>query len=392
MGREIVPLVRKTLAETPDNEVRLRCEMVLKGLREKLGPDKSGVDGDAAPAGGVNYDASKVTLDVKDAPLSEVLESLAEQSGNTAPKADKFADRRVTLSVKDVPYWQAFDKACESAGVVYQSALWRGATAMLVDAKVKAPGVSAYAGPVVLWVDRVQRTSSEMRTLSTRTDTATAVMAPTQRSINVQARMSIEDRLVPSGCAARFTVALTPDGTNVLPKAPFNMPAPAKGARRISYTNWSPTMSVPDSPEGIQGPLTLEGKVQVEYFHGTRRVQVDDVFAGGRKTAGDDDVRLVDVAVDLRAGNARISFTLKTDEAHAGLVGYEMPKGYGFTLVDPAGKPQGAFGGWSSTGEAVSLDIRNVPDVPGKWSLLLVYPERVETKEYPFTIKDVPLP
>jgi len=103
-------------------------------------------------------------------------------------------------------------------------------------------------------------------------------------------------------------------------------------------------------------------------------------------------VRLEDVAVDLRAGNARVSLTLKTDEAHAGLVNYDMPKGYGLSLVDPSGKPQGAFGGWSSTGEAVSIDFRNIPDVPGKWSLVLVYPEAVTLKEYPFTIKDVPLP
>ena len=283
MGPDVVPLVKKALAETADNEVKLRCEMTLKGLREKFGA--AAVDGEKATTPATNYDASKVTLDVKDAPLAEVLQSLADQSGNAPLKAAKFADRKVTLSVKDVPYWQAFDTTCESAGVVYQSAPWRGATPMLVDAKVKAPGVSGYAGPVVLWVDRIYRTSSESRTLSTRTDTTGMVMTPVQRSINVQARMSIEGRLAPSGCTVRLTAARTPDGKNVLPNPPFNMPVPAKGARRISYTNWSPTLSVPDSPEGIQGPLTLEGKVQVEYFHGTRRVQVDDVLAGGRPSA-----------------------------------------------------------------------------------------------------------
>jgi len=35
MGPEVLPLVRKTLAETKDAEVKLRCEMVIKGTREK---------------------------------------------------------------------------------------------------------------------------------------------------------------------------------------------------------------------------------------------------------------------------------------------------------------------------------------------------------------------
>jgi hypothetical protein len=149
---------------------------------------------------------------------------------------------------------------------------------------------------------------------------------------------------------------------------------------------------VPDSPEGIKGPLTIEGKVLVDFLDGTGRVQVDDLFADGRKTAGDEKVRLADVGAELRAGVARVSLTLKTDEEHAGLISYELPKGYGFTLLDPEGKRRGDFGGWSSAGDSVSIDFRNIPDVAGKWSLVLVYPERVISKEYPFTLKDVPLP
>ena len=36
MGRDVLPLVRKTLAETKDAEVKLRCEMVVKGLADHL--------------------------------------------------------------------------------------------------------------------------------------------------------------------------------------------------------------------------------------------------------------------------------------------------------------------------------------------------------------------
>ena len=37
MGPDVVPLVRKLFAETTDNEVKLRCEMTLKGLAARWG-------------------------------------------------------------------------------------------------------------------------------------------------------------------------------------------------------------------------------------------------------------------------------------------------------------------------------------------------------------------
>ena len=37
IGPDVVPLVRKSLAETEDEEMKFRCQMVLKGIREKYG-------------------------------------------------------------------------------------------------------------------------------------------------------------------------------------------------------------------------------------------------------------------------------------------------------------------------------------------------------------------
>lgn len=386
LGPDAAPLVKKALAGTADNEVKLRCEMVLKALREKFGI--AAVDGTATPAGAVNYDASRVTLDVKDAPLSEVLKSLAQQSGNTPVNAGNFADRRVTVSVKDVPYWQALDRVLEQAGLCYVRYPWRGAQPSLVSAKPGAPSFAAYSGPAVVWIDRVTRTTSTQKTEVFRTDTLTYAMPPSQRSINFTIRAAVEDRLGAKTCNVRFTKALAPDGTNLLPKTP----EPPAGIFGTPWTAISPSLYIPDTPEGIKGPLTLEGVLRLSLPEGRREVKVEDVFADGRKTAGDEDMLLEDVVAERRAGGARVSLTLKAADAYKKMVSYNMPEGYGFALVDPEGKKRGDFGGWSSTGEAVTVDFRNVPEIPGKWSLLLVWPERAVTKEYPFTIRDVPLP
>jgi hypothetical protein len=73
IGPDVTPLVRKTLAETTDAEVKLRCQMVLKGIADKYGP---------AGGGRPNLDASKITIDATNTPLEEVLRDLADQSGN----------------------------------------------------------------------------------------------------------------------------------------------------------------------------------------------------------------------------------------------------------------------------------------------------------------------
>jgi len=49
-------------------------------------------------------------------------------------------------------------------------------------------------------------------------------------------------------------------------------------------------------------------------------------------------------------------------------------------------------GGPVNEDQTITLTFFNLPKMDGKWSLLIVYPGNTETKEYPFTVKDVPLP
>jgi len=117
MGPDVLPLVRKTLTETDDAEVKLRCTMTVNGIVRKYGLIIE--DGKVIP---LNLNGSRITLDVTAMPIREVLDLLARQSGNAPLKADEVLDRTVTLKLKDVPYWRALDEICRSTGLVWTEA------------------------------------------------------------------------------------------------------------------------------------------------------------------------------------------------------------------------------------------------------------------------------
>ncbi|MBA4017191.1 MAG: hypothetical protein C0483_08465 [Pirellula sp.] len=103
-----------------------------------------------------NRAGSRVTLDVKDAALQQVLEDLEKQTGNKLHDfrrqfGQQAGDVRVTLQLDDAPFWQAVDELCAATGLeIYHFAGHDGlalvaATAALpLDAGAKKPVV--YAG------------------------------------------------------------------------------------------------------------------------------------------------------------------------------------------------------------------------------------------------------
>ena len=380
LGADVVPLVLETLAATPDNEVKLRCEMVLKGLGVKSGAASGGA---AAVVRRIQPadDAAKITLDLKDATLAEALDLLAQQSGNARIDPRNLKDRPVTVAVKDTPYWQALDRICEQAEVVFVPPWYRGVEPTMTAAKSKEPTLAAYAGPAVLYVDRVTRTTTSQKTVGTRTDLSGARM-PVQRTLSVAMRLFAEDRLNAAGCAIRYTKAVSADGKDILPK--YYATAPVSGS--------SQGLSIPDTEEGIKGPLAIEGFMRVNFYSGVRERRADDVFAA-KQTVGDEELLLRDVVATRRNNKSvQVSLSLTGEPSRVALVTYDMPRGYGFILVDPDGKRYTTIAGWSRQGSDTTLDFANAPEIAGKWSLLLVVPERVDTKEYPFALKDIPLP
>lgn len=99
---------------------------------------------------------SRVTLDVKDAPLPQVLEAFEKQTANKLHDfrrqfGQQAGDIRVTLKLDGAPFWQAVDELCAATGLeVYHFAGHDGlalvaSTAVpALDAAVKKPVV--YAG------------------------------------------------------------------------------------------------------------------------------------------------------------------------------------------------------------------------------------------------------
>ena len=163
--------------------------------------------------------------------------------------------------------------------------------------------------------------------------------------------------------------------------------------------------------------MTIEGTVNVEFVMGQRKLKLADLFAGKEKEVEGDGVTLTLRKAERDGENVELSLTMKTDGRTPVLLFETSPAAYGFCLVDPRGRRHtnnfdfnwqgnGIGGGGSARGfrlmrhrarpepldGKLTLKFPRVPQVAGTWSLLYVFPERVEVKAYPFTIKDVPLP
>lgn len=98
-GPDAIPFIRKALAESADSEQKLLLKIALMRILGKGGP---------APAGKLNPDGTRVTVQLKQASLADVLWQLAEQSGNTPMTVpSSWVARPLDFDVKDCPYWEA---------------------------------------------------------------------------------------------------------------------------------------------------------------------------------------------------------------------------------------------------------------------------------------------
>ena len=147
MGPEVLGLVEKAKAETKDEEVKLRCEMVIAGIKKKEATGTAGT----GPSAKELLAGARVTIDVKDRPLREVLGMIAAQTGNKAPQVfAEYGAKPVSLTAKEMLYWEAVDKVAAQAGLLMS---WDGLAAMDKGEE----DVGAYAGPVAVKVVMVRR-------------------------------------------------------------------------------------------------------------------------------------------------------------------------------------------------------------------------------------------
>ncbi len=402
LGPDVVPLVRGLYTATKDNEVKLRCEMTLKGIATRWGVVVDLKDPDAPVV--VNLGPSKVTLSARDVPLSELLDTLATKSGNKELVAVQAAkDRPVSLDVKDVLYWDAVDQLCRTYGLVLTLDPATQKPALAAMDGTLDPG--AVAGPVVLKLN----TGSVSR--SFRVAKSAWSKPSTIATVAYGAGVYWEDRLNISTVAVVVRKLLLPDGKDVLEGATQPVAQTVTpGVRTRNYS--SAYLSFGNVPEGTRRFSAVEGLVRVTCRVGEKAVKLDDVFAGPPRSASAGGVTLTLKSVsERRKGVAQCVVEMKR-EAGDPAISFAPESGHvTFALIDPKGVRHqatlegGKFGapkktgrknrlGQDETAEEAEFNLRfwSVPEIEGPWSLTLVWPDKVDTREYPFAIKDAPVP
>ena len=331
LGPDVVPIVRKALAETTDNEVKLRCEMVLKTIAKDHGVDVGlAVKG---PAKDWGLDASKVTLKMQDVDLDRIIEALSEQSGNTLVRLpEAWEGKPLTLDVTDMPYWQALDKLCASAKLIYTPDYQNGG--LKLAAAEEGEDLSAYAGPTVLKLT----SATQIRTFR-----GTAVPAAVQgmlNSLNYRFDFYWEDRLQPIQSEVAFTSAKAPDGTelklNETPRTFVGVWGGGGGRRRTAasqaFTN------ITDVPANLEKVAELHGVVRLALGEGEKEIKVADALAEGEKSGKLDDTTLTVTSVNRRNNWATLGVKMTVDGKDTEITRYPAGSPYGFFLIDPNGE------------------------------------------------------
>ena len=353
------------------------------------------------PADKAGTDASRITLDVKDMPLEQVVEMLAQLSGNKPFKvADPLKEKAVTVSVKDLPYWEAVDRMCEAAGLLYNGN-WGEEVPTLVEADSDAK-LNAYAGPFVVKLD------SATEVLSFRLVKPKAPAAWGREGTTYTLTYFWEDRLQPICTEIELTRAVTPEGKDVLPADARMRKMTAATARAGNKYPACYRAMFPMQPAGDAKKLSeVSGVMRMEFGAGDREVVLHDVVNAVGKTIAADD-RIVTIKYVDRSDHG---LQLVIEVKHQGQV-VPMPASwqtdaYGWFVTTGAGGQRvrgfGAAGyvsvrPWAGGGNETPIAKDNIylrfrgDFAPGASDLVLVLPKTHETREYPFAIKDVPVP
>lgn len=361
----------------------------------------------AADGAAPNLDASRVTLDVKDAPLSKVIEMLVEQSGNKLRAGTSIPDRRVTFSGARLPYWQAFDGICAAAGVYYQT--WG-----LTEAE-KFQRIGAYTGPVMVRVEQAVR----KRYFHNFPVVAADPGPPRHDYLSYSLAAFCESRLPVGWMHVKITGVSTPDGRSLdLSQEKLIGPDRSTPPRETLIVDRSSPacyahLSLADVAEGAGKLAKIEGVVSVGLASGEKEVRVDDISSAKEHRFAGDGFALVASNLRRERESLRLNLTVVTtvpvalshDEARWGLLLVD-PKGKRYSLSTPGhfARPApsaarlaelGITAAPGVVGEEQHFDAGfydKVPQMDGKWSMVFVYPQEYEKREFPFTIKDVPLP
>ncbi len=429
LGAAAVEPVDRARRESKDEDLKLRCDIILKRIGEKTGVTPESLAADRE----LKLPTSRVTLEFDRTPASDVLAELAKQSGNAPIKLinEPMSKKRISLSVRDMPYWEAFDRICDALRAIPQYA---GPEGMMLIPRGKVVDLGAYAGPASVKLLSCSRRTTHTSTRHFRLpDGGENAQTEDERTVDINYSCSLEDRLPILSSRVAFDHARTPKGTDFAQQeAPAHAPEGFNGEdigdeEREAEGGMSMgecSASFNDKDPADPGPMTLTGAVTMTLAVGRKEARIAPIAFGAADehkpvVSGPYTIVLKDLTRNAGLATATLEITIK---GGAPLIHQRAPKGqYGLRLVDPKGFAYAELQEYSfnsqnsstsGSGENSEFQFHQVPDPEtpgpeavtlkvtfshvggeeGNWSLVLVHPERIEARSYPFTIKDVPLP
>ena len=360
------------------------------------------------PAAKPGVQASKINLDAKAMRMRDFVEALSEQSGNrTLAIAEPIDQQTVTIRLVDTPYWEALDRVCEPLGIMVDGN-WPRENLVLGESR-RDGKLTGYSGAVVVKVDSVTETLL-FRMMRLRNPREAG-----PEGLTCGFTYYWEDRLEPILTEMRLTRAVTPEGKSVLAE---NAPKckPLANLARNEGEQASPpcravTCTLEHPPEGTKKLSEIAGVVRLEFGTGKKELKIDDVLKSTGKEIKQDDWTIRVKNVDNTKGSLLVEVettyrgetTSLPESWHQGDYGWYLARG------GDDGEGERVRGGimnrrgglWvagEGNGDAAAVQKGDhLVFFPGEhkngvYRLVLALPATFESKEFPFVIKDVPVP
>ncbi|MCA9267388.1 MAG: hypothetical protein KDA41_02910 [Planctomycetales bacterium] len=335
---------------------------------------------------------SRVTLDVRDAPLSEVLREIEKQTGNRivdkrSDFGQKAEDVPITAALEGAPYWQALDAVLDQAGMTtYEYSGEKNATAVIGRQQGMPPRSKAatYTG-----VFRIEATQVEaIRDLRNPANHVTrlhlevgweprlAPIALAQPLATVELVAADETKLPVAGESG--TIEADVNSASVVAELPIALEPVARSVEKIAALRGELEVLLPGRVETFQfrdlAKIKAQGNVESKKASATVIVQSVD------KNGDVYDVRMV-----LRFDQAANAL-----ESHRGWV-----LGNDAYLLDPNGArvENAGYETIRQTANEVGFAYKFVVDGDlADYVFCYRTPAAIVQKKIPYELRDIPLP
>ncbi len=371
LGPRILPLLPENeKAPSADRKQRLqRIRETLREATEKL-----------------NLDASKVTLQVKGMRLSEIIQKLQAQTGNSLSdlretERGDAGNPALDLDIVDKPFLEALDLVCKQAEIMPNYFTGDGSIGLL-NGKLPEKALVVYSGPFRVAFKQI----SSIRDLQTDTSSANAQfeVAWEPRIRPMLMKLAADEIKVTDDLGKTIEAQVMDESTDVVlrPENPvvevnLNMSAPDRAAKKLASFKAKAEVTVPAGLKTFRFP-TLAVKDPVT-------VKLGDISVILNGTEIDEQVWKVNVVLSYPGEGP--AFESYRQGLFNNRLWLQKADGSRF-------EHNGGFSNTSSDGGKLGFEYLFV-DAPGKpsdYGLVYETPSKVLTIPLEFEFKDVPLP